>query len=263
MTVSSALKDAALADISVFADDRLFPCARAQVSRLSLTDGETTYLLAKDSDGVWVLDAPVSAPTDGESVNALLDRLFALRSGDTNETGVAVSMTGRATPVTVSREAALDGLRLENLRSREILRIDPAGVKRVVVTGPKGTPPVAVVSDRDRNAWNVESAETSGKVDQAALDGVLSALNPLRAQWIVKMKVSASDLRNYGLESPRLTLAVDQTKDDSVRRNVLVGNDAQGGAFATVGSSDAVFVLPEDVVRRLSAPLVAEEVPEE
>lgn len=259
VTVDRALRDAALSDLSAFADDRLFPYEMAQVSRLSVIDGETSYLLAKDADGVWVLDAPVVAATDAVSVGALLERLASLRPSDTNATGVAIAMTSNALPVVVSREKALDGLRLEDLRSREILKVEPSGVKRLAVSGPKGVGATSVVYDRDRRAWNVESSVTAGKVDEKAVGKVLSLLNPLRAQWIVKMKVSASDLRNYGLETPRLTIAIDQQKEDSVRRNVLVGNEAQGGAFATVGSSDAVFVLPLATVRAFSAPLVAEE----
>ena len=257
--VDRSVRDAALADLSAFTDDRLFPYDLSTVTRMSLTDGETAYLLAKGADGEWVLDSPVSAATDERTVDRLLERLAGLKTSDTNATGVAVSLTSNAAPVVVSRETALAGIRLEDLRSREILKIDPAGVKRVTVSGQQGAPVTAVVYDRDRSVWNVESSETSGKVDAAAVDAALETLNPLRAEWIVKMKVSSNDLRNYGLEAPRLTVAVDQTKGDAVRRNILIGNDAQGGSFATVGSSDAVFVLPYETVRRLSAAFVTEE----
>lgn len=259
VTVDRALRDAAVADLSAFTDDRLFPYEMAQVSRLSIVDGETTYLLAKDADGNWVLDAPVAAATDAASVNALLDRLAGLRLADTNATGVAISMTSNSAPVTVAKETSLVGIRFEDLRSREILKIDPSGVKRLTVSGSGVANVRSVVYDRDRRVWNVESAEAFGKADAEAIESVLAALNPLKAEWIVKMKVSASDLRSYGLDTPRLTVAVDQVKDDSVRRNILVGNEAQGGSFATIGSSDAVFVLPRDTVRRLFTPLVREE----
>lgn len=262
VTVDCALRDAALADLSEFTDDRLFPYEMSQVSRLSVSDGETNYLLAKDADGAWLLDAPVAAATDPASVAALLTRIASLRQADTNSTGVAIAVTSNSPPVVVSRETVLSGLRLEDLRSREILKIDPAGVKRLSVTVANGGGATSVIYDRDRRVWNVESSPLAGKVDAGAVDSILALLNPLKAQWIVKMKVSASDLRNYGLETPRLTLAIDQLKEDSVRRNVLIGNEAQGGAFATVGSSDAVFVMPLEVVREFTRPLVTEDAAE-
>lgn len=258
VTVDRSIRDAAVADLSAFTDDRLFPYELSQISRLSIVDGETTYLLAKDSDGAWVLDAPLAAATDAASVNALLDRLAGLRLADTNATGVVISMTSNAAPVTVAKETSLAGIRFEDLRSREILKLDPSGVRRLTVSAAKGSSS-SVIYDRDRRVWNVASDETSGKADTEAVEALLAALNPLKAEWIVKLKVSASDLRSYGLDTPRVTVAVDQLKEDSVRRNILIGNDAQGGSFATIGSSDAVFVLPRETVRRLSAPLVKDE----
>jgi hypothetical protein len=41
-------------------------------------------------------------------------------------------------------------------------------------------------------------------------------------------------------------------------RNILVGDATDGGCFATVGASDAVFVLPESAVYDLSADIVEE-----
>ena len=65
-------------------------------------------------------------------------------------------------------------------------------------------------------------------------------------------------MRSYGLDDPRFTIAIDQFKDDAVRRNVLIGEAAPGGGrYATLGAADAVFVLPERAVGLLTAPLVA------
>ena len=43
-----------------------------------------------------------------------------------------------------------------------------------------------------------------------------------------------------------------------MRRNILVGGEAQGGRYATLGAADAVFVISTDLVDRLAAPIVAE-----
>ena len=55
-----------------------------------------------------------------------------------------------------------------------------------------------------------------------------------------------------------MTVAIDQAKEDSVRRNILIGDEAQGGRFATLGATDAVFVISQEVLNRLTEPLVTE-----
>ncbi len=256
VTVAAALKDAALAGISEFTDTRLFPLEESAITRVSVTDGGTTYLLARGDDGAWLLDAPVAAATDPASVSAFLGRICGLRSADAATNGVTVAVTPGDKPVTVSRDAALGGFRLEGLRSREIVRVDPSAVRRLVVTDAGSTEPTAVVHDSDRRTWNVESSGRPGVVSERAVSDLLAALDPLRAEWIVKLKVTAADLRAYGLDKPWLTVAVDRRTDDAVRRNVLVGGEAQGGRYATLGATDAVFVLSTETIRRLSSPLV-------
>jgi hypothetical protein len=257
VTVTAALKEAALAETSEFTDTRLFPIDADAVSRVSVTDGETTYLLAK-RDSKWFLDAPVAAATDPEGVDTLVRRLLGLKLSDVAAEGVTVSMTTNIAPAVVSREAAFGEQRPESLRSREILRVEPSALKRIVVAGGRDRRSTSVVYDRDRSAWNVESSSEQGVVSSEAVEAFASAVNPLVAESIVKLKVSAADMRAYGLDDPRFTVAIDQFKDDAVRRNVLIGEVAPGGgSYATLGAADAVFVLPKKTVARLTASLVA------
>ncbi len=255
VTVDAALRDQAKTGVSGFTDSRLFAMDRSAVSRLSLTDGEANYLLSKGDDGAWRLDAPLAAPTDAGSVSQLLDRIFDLKSADIAVDGVTIGVSTSSAPVTVSREA-LGHLRLEDLRSREIMRIDPANVKRIVVT-PKGAKPTSIVHDKDRRAWNIEQSPSQGAADADAIAAVLQTLDPLEAQSIVILKVSTQDLRRYGLENPAYTIAIDQDRDDAVRRNLLIGGSAPtGGAFATLGATDAVFILDRSIVSKLTQSLV-------
>lgn len=256
VTVDGALKD--LAGEADFVDARLFPFEKAAVTRVSITDGGVNYLIAKAEDGSWHLDAPVSVDSDAQSVNALLSRLLALTYADRDPNGVVVSMSTNSPAETVSRDAVLAGTSLDDLRSREILSVDPADVKRISVTWRGSVKPTSVVFDKDLRSWIVETSERTGTVAQNSVDGILGRLNPLKADKILKLKVSASDLRRYGLETPRFTFAVDSAKEGALRRNVLVGERAQGGFFATLGSADAVFVLSDETVRLLSAPLLTE-----
>ena len=175
-----------------------------------------------------------------------------------DENGVEISISGDERKVRVSREALGNNFRLENFRSLEILKIDPASVRRLSVTGTDTNGTKSVVYDRDRGAWSVEVSSVPGKASESGVARVLGVVNPLEAGRIVKLKVSADDLGGYGLDKPRLTVAIDLEREDAIRRNILVGDATDGGCFATVGASDAVFVLPESAVYDLSADIVEE-----
>ena len=258
VTVDRSLKEQASLGNAAFADTRLFPFEPAQVAGLSISDGGVSCLLAKQEDGSWRMDSPVSAEADAAAVESLLSAVLALRSADADEDGVEVGVSPDARTAKVSRRSLGVAFRLEDLRSLDIQKIDPATVRRLSVTGTDTNSTTSVVYDRDRRAWNVESSPKKGTVDEKAVERVLKAVYPLRAERIVKLKVTAGDLSAYGLDNPRLTVAIDLFREDSTRRNILVGDRTNGGRFATVGASDAVFVLPDAACADLSQEIVAE-----
>ena len=257
VTVNAAFKDLVLAEADGFLDTRLFPYDESSISAVSILDGEDQYLLAKGSDGVWRLDAPVAAPADQSEVAYIIGRLLDLHSAAAGSSGMMVSVSTNSRPVRVSREAVLGRHRLEDLRSKDIVRIESSRIRRIVST-PAGGKPTAVVYDSGRRAWNVESSASGGVADVTAIENLLAALNPLRSESVVTLRIGPGGLGRYGLEIPAHVIAVDRMQEDSVRRNLLIGDKAPGGRYATFGSSDAVFVLGEDVLRRLTAPLVGE-----
>ena len=256
VTVPAALKDAVAQEASLFADSRLFPVEARSVAAFAVSDGDVSYALTRDAEGAWRLDSPISAPADKTSVEALLARLLALSPSDADESGVLVSMSSDAKPVAVSRKSALGDERLDQLRSKDVVKVDPAIVKRLVRT--LGGKTVAVAYARDRRVWDVETEGLSGSVDDKAVGAVLEALNPLVAERVEKLKVLEADLAAYGLDSPFMTLAVDQDREDAVRRNLILGAPVGDGRYATVGASDAVFVLSGDTVSKLALPLLAD-----
>ncbi len=263
VTVPAMLKDAALAETSAFTDTRLFPLESSAVTRVSIADAEATYLLAREEKGgTWILEAPVAAATDFLRVKEILSRILSLRQEDeVAANGVTVSVSPGEKSFVVARDAVLKDVRLEDLRSREILKLEPSTIRRLVLTpgGDVQGESTAIVYDVDRRAWNVESAPVAGIVDEAAVEQVLKALSSLQADSIVKLKVNASELRQYGLDKPAFTVAIDRREKDAVRRNLLIGGIAPGGRFATVGASDAIFVLSESVVAVLETPLITVE----
>ena len=169
---------------------------------------------------------------------------------------MAVSVTTNAAKVSVSRAAVFGTVKPEDLRTKEILRIDPMLVKRIVRIVGEGGNPVSVLYDRERKSWNLENGGADAVPDPKGIDSVLSAIRPLSASRIEKLKVPAADLDDYGLDKPFLTVAIDQETEGAVRRNVIIGKRTRGGRFATIGSSDAVFVLGDGQVNALSANIV-------
>ena len=261
VSVPGALKD--IAGGADFTDSRLFPFDVAQITRVSIADGAVNYLLAKDAaTGEWRLDAPVAAPADKAAAESFVTHLASLKFSDRDPEGLVVSLTTNAPPVAVSRAAALAGHSLVDLRSRRILKVAPADVKRIESTSADAEKPAVVVFDKDLRAWVVEASGRPGVPAAPAIDAALAALNPLEAEKVVTLKASVADLRRYGLEKPQTTIAVDSEGAGSLRRNILIGGRAQGGYFATVGSSDAVFIISNSVARRLMASIVAEPVNE-
>lgn len=258
VTVPAALKGLAEQDENAFADTRLFPVSAGSIGSFSVADKDVRYAFVRDRDEGWLIESPIVAKADGAVVDSVLSRILALSASDlaASGDGVAVSLSTNAEKSVVSRANVFGKVVPEELRSKEIMRIDPSHVRRLVRIEGDGSKSSAVVYDRERKVWNVESESAAGAADDKGVSSVLSAINPLVASRIEKLKVLAADLDDYGLDTPFLTVAVDQDADGAVRRNVIIGKKAKGGRFATIGSSDAVFVIGNEQVDCLSAPLV-------
>lgn len=259
VTVAAGLKEQAMQGALKYTEARLFPVDSSSVTAFTVADGETSYSFSRGKNGEWQIETPVSAPADSIRVNMLLNRILTLSSSDIAASGLSVSLSAGVAPVTVAREAVLGDIRFDDLRSKEMLRIDPVTVRRIVMTSPdKNVRPAAVEYSRERRSWNVGHESQQGIVDENAIASVLSAVNPLRAERIERLKVSASDLAAYGLENPRLTVAIDQDIEKSLRRNIMIGNRTENGCFATVGSFDAVFVISDETAGKISAAVITD-----
>jgi len=254
VTVPTSALEAMKAGLAFFVDARIFPLDAAAVNALSLDDGSVTYLLSRTAEKGWRLDAPVSAAADQDAVEALLGRLLSLKSEAVDAGGVRVALGTNAEPVSVSRSILFADARPEDLRSKVMVNISPKLVKRVVVTD-AGKSPVSALFDPERKAWIPERAEADSAVDETALSKLAAALGPLEALRVAQLKVSVSEMGAYGLDKPFRTVAVDQTTENSVRRNILIGDVTDGGRYATVGASDAIFVISSERVAALLAPL--------
>ena len=258
VTVPSKLRDFARQDPVMFTDSRLFPVEARSVNGFSVSSDGSLYSLVRDKDGKWGLESPVVAPADQEASDALLSLILSLSPADVvKENGVAVSVLTNMSKVLIPRERILGKRTFEDLRSREMLKIDAPLVKRIVSTVGGKTPKTAsVVYDRERRQWNLDTEADGVAVNVKGVECVLSVINPLTAVRIEKLAVVAADLDDYGLDTPFLTVAIDQDSDETIRRNILIGKKTRGGRFATIGSSDAIFVISDATVSRLSASIV-------
>ena len=180
---------------------------------------------------------------------------MALNVSDADVSGVRVTLSSDAASAFVPREFVLADTGLNRFRSKEMLNVQPSQVRRLVVTK-EGAKSVAVVYDSGRRVWNVESFEAGGVADEDVLNTLLSEINPLTAVEVVQLRATTSELTRYGLESPVCTIAIDRAQADSVRKNIRIGDKSGDGRYATIGSTDAVFLLSGKTVKNLMAPIV-------
>ena len=258
VTIPADLKVLVDQDAGSFTDSRIFHTDPRLVSTFSISDHDVLYAFVREKDGSWALESPIIARADSAVVDSILSRILSLSvsDGTTPEDGVSISLTTNAAKTVVSRSSVFGSLKPEGLRAKEIVRIDPGLVKRIVRNAGGGGKPVSVVYDQERKAWNLESGGSNAVPDAKGIESVLSAINPLSAARVERLRVSAADLDDYGLDRPFLTVAIDQEGRESVRRNIIIGKKTAGGRFATIGSSDAVFVIGEAELAALSANIV-------
>ena len=268
VSVDAALAERCRADGASLRDTRVFPFAEGEkVTSVSFTAGPAVYVLAQDTNSVWRIEAPVVAPADQPKVAAFMERLLRLKQSDVSNEGragderilVSVSTTVTNRPgLAVSAELLGGRSAFADLRSKTLLAIDPATVRRLSVRAASGAE-TSVRFNADRGAWDLvkgEKASDAKRVNDAAVKALLSALARVEATGVEALAASADDLRRCGLDKPAFVLAVDVEAADAVRQNILVGGNAPGGGrYATVGGADAVFVISRRTAADFTAPL--------
>ena len=268
VAVDAALAERCRAGGESLRDTRVFPLAEGEtVTSVSFTAGPAVYVLAQGTNSVWRIESPVVAPADQPKVAEFMERLLRLRQDDVSDEGragdervlVNVSTTVTNRPgVAVSAELLGGRAAFSDLRSKTLLAIDPATVRRLSVRAESGAE-TAVRLNAERGAWDLvrgEGGADARRVNDAAVKALLSALARVEATGVETLAATADDLRRCGLDKPTVTLAVDVDAADAVRQNVLVGGTAPGGGrYATVGGADAVFVISRRTAADFTAPL--------
>ena len=240
-----------------FYDSRIFPYDINTVSRLAVTGGNVDYILAKNSKGEWVLDSPIVARADSKEVELFLDKILAATNADRDTNGISVSLSTNMPAERISANILPSGFSFANFRSREILRLDPGDVRRIVAKGDGSESESSIVYDKDKRAWIVESSSIGTNARQDAIFDILSVLQSLNATSIVTLKANEGELKAFGLEKPNYTISLDFFKEDALRRNIFIGERMSTGYYATMGAAfDAVFILSDEDVARITSVLV-------
>ena len=273
VTVDAEIAELCRAGHEKFLDTRIFPFGADSLKSLSVTVGGTVYVLASDTNGQWRIESPVVAPADASAVTALLDRMLRLKQNDRLPEGAkAATVTvavGAPAFTTVTNLAAVSVrpdflLAPANLRSKRILSVAPATVKRltVVSAGVETT----VEYDAERVTWRIvktSAPAASIRVSANGVSKVLDALTEVSAVSVENLNAAPEDFKRCGLARPAFTIAVDVDAADAVRRNLLLGNAAPGGGrYATAGGADAIFIISREAVAALTVPLVESDVGE-
>ncbi len=267
VAVEAALVELCRAGGASLRDTRVFPIAENErLQSVSFTAGSLVYVLAQDTNKVWRLEAPVVAPADAAAAGAMVDRVLRMKRGDVPDelpdkdvVRVSVATSAGVQPGVVVPAAYFAACgAFADLRSKTLLTVDPASVRRISVAE-KGGRTISVAPSPDRARWNLEGG-TPATVAIEAVKKLLTALTRVEAVGVETVAATPDDFRRCGLDAPALAIAIDFENADAVRRNLLLGGAAAGGGrYATVGGADAVFILSRAVVQELSVKLTEEE----
>lgn len=215
-----------------FSDARLFPAAADAIPCIAVADGASRFVLVRGEGGEWTMAAPVAAKADQKAACDLAESVAALSQADLDSGGVAVAIEQGGEPVFVARRSLPEGLRAEDLHTREMLRVAPGSVRRI-----------ALSSGGDGEV----ATEDAGAIAEFA-----AALDNFKAAKVVAIDADAAAMKRYGLDNPQIVLAIDMKGDGPVRRNILFGYmEDGGGRYAAVGASDTVFAISARAAQRL------------
>lgn len=122
--------------------------------------------------------------------------------------------------------------------SPTVLRFDSGSVAQLALTR-KGAAPVTLTKSSG-NGWQITTPQTYS-ADQDVVSGVLASLSTLSADRVIQDK--ASDLNQYGLEPPAVTLVI--TLRDHKEHKLLLGDDTPAGSdvYAMLAGDPRIFTI--------------------
>lgn len=258
VTIDGEIKAKLLSTSETLVDNRIFPYEIDQITSVRLRDNDEEYLLKKGVDRVWRFESPISAEIDAANMTTFLTALTSFTHEEAVSGGVEVAVNEEGEFAELSKEILFKNGGLEDLRSREIIKVSPDAIKRIVVDGAAVDIPMSVVYDPSRRLWSAERPAGGAIVNEESIKSILGIFESLVAGKVVKLHPEPQDLRDYGMEDPYLIVSIDRSQFDVPRKNLLIGNETEGGRYATIGVSDAIFILPTSILERLKYDIISD-----
>lgn len=257
VTLDGSIRMKLLESAEQLAENRVFPYEIDQVTSVKLRHDDEDFVLKKGNDRIWRFESPISAEVDAANMNTFLARLLSFTHEDTVAGGIEVSLNEEQEASSFASVMLFKDGGIEDLRSREIIKVSSDTIKRIVVDGASVIEPRSVVYDSTRRIWSAERPLNVSAVNETAIKEILSVFESLVADKVVKIHPEPQDLRAFGLETPYLIVSIDRSQFDVPRKNLLIGTETEGGRYATIGVSDAIFILPTSILERLKYDIIS------
>jgi hypothetical protein len=265
----------------------LFEIDTEAVTAVTLVYPDRT-IEAKKSDGKWRLTKPVDDLADEPSINNLLRAIADCEVKSTlddvptdlapfglDKPKVEVKVTlkdrelpaikvGKNTPVgfstyiqradepkvylTAAAFASGTDKQVKDLRDKQILTVDEATVRRIVLHRPESR----LALKKTDAAWMLEEPIT-GAADAGTVRSFLSTMRSLRATDFAAE--DASDLAAYGLDQPKLTVTLTGDKEDDQKQLLIGKENEKQEVFVKVGARPTIYTAGSFVLRDLNKSL--------
>lgn len=135
------------------------------------------------------------------------------------------------------------GKSIEDLRDRNILHIDAAGISSFDLSNASGQ----LAASKKNDQWQFTKPGTT-LADPDAMDGLLQAVANAKMASVVEEKPEHLD--RYGLQKPAITLTATEGKGSPA--TLLVGKKSGTAYFARDASRPTIFTINDDVYSKLT-----------
>lgn len=267
---------------------RLFPFEPEDLQAFwiqSRTDGLRVRLEKKDD--IWWLQKPLQVKADGPFIKKLLDNIIKARKdavlfenpqaakleelglanaelemGFETSTGTTIIQFGRKGPTNNIAYARFQGdpkvyrihsdvkkeadKQVFDLRDKTILDFDPLKLSHLEIQR-KDRKNIAIQHHKGR--WNMLKPQAS----RASMSKVLETLYEIKnAQIKAFIAEDTADLKQYGLDDPRIKLSIRLQQDEPTQELFIGAKDrSRRGYFARVNDSPVIFLVTEPLVNAL------------
>ena len=205
------------------------------------------------------------AMADQKTASSFVDRILRLKQNDLSngdDKCVQVSVSSSITnfpPVSVPLSYLDDLAQPMNLRSRQLMELNPETVKVLEVKGRNKTE--TVVFDAVKGAWMRKRSEDEKdskvyRIKEDTIKNIIKALSNLKAVGIETIASTPADFERCGLKKPFCVVSVDVNEGETARKNIILGGaTSSGGRYVTLGGIDTIFILSRKDVMILTESL--------